>query len=172
MAFATTSHLNRYLSQYGILAWADHDQDGVSDDNVLGDCQTYGFTFLTGRLSHKYSVATMAQAPMLIEIEAIITLRELCLRRGNAPPASLEMRYQEITREGGLLDEIVKGRMYLVDENGNPLRPLVSGSPSHSNLMVDRGFSEKRIRVVTGQSNLESQKTRSDKDRFWEHDVW
>lgn len=172
MTLSTSAHLTRYLSQYGILAWTDHDQDGVADTNVLADCQTYGYSFVVGRLVHRYTAAAMAQAPILIEVEVIVTLRELCVRRGLPPPASLEFRYQEIAGEGGLLDQIVSGRMMMVDASGNPIRPTVTGAPSHSNLMVDRGFSERRIRVVTGQSNTDQSRVRRDLDRFWEHDVW
>lgn len=168
--FASDDVLARYISEYGIISWADHDQDGVADDGVLEDCKTYAMGLLVGRLSPRYTYAVLITAPMMEEVFAIIALRELTLRRGNPPPASLETRYQEIMARDGLLDDIVSGRMPLVDADGNPIRLKNSNIPQHANLQIDRRFSERRVRVVTGSSNMSPTKLRRDIDVHQEFD--
>lgn len=170
LAYCTDAQLDGYMSAYGVISFADHDQDGTSDANVVDDCKTYGFGYLTSRLVQRYTAAILATVPMIAEVAAIIVLRELCLRRGNAPPASLEMRYQEITQQGGLLDQIVMGKLLLVDLNGLPVRMANGNTPAHANLLVDRRFAERRVRVVTGSSNMDPTKLRRDSDLFWEYD--
>lgn len=168
--FASDAVLARYLSEYGIISWADHDQDGVADPNVLEDCKTYAMGLLVGRLSPRYTYAVLLTVPMMEEVFSILCLRELTLRRGNPPPASLEMRYQEIMAKDGLLDDIVSGRLPLVDDNGNPIRLKNSNIPQHANLQIDRRFSERRVRVVTGSSNMSPTKLRRDVDVHQEFD--
>lgn len=169
---ATDEELERYLSVYGVSTWTSHGSDGTDVQAILDDCKTYGSGLLAGRLAHRYEYATLLLAPMLVEVYAIIVLRELTLRRGNPPPTSLEMRYQEIMQKDGLIDQIVNGKIILVDENGNPLRPKNANTPKHSNLQVDRRFAERRIRVVTGSSNMEPSKLRRDHDLHIEQDVF
>jgi len=161
---ATDAQIGRYMSVYGIATYADHDQDGAADTSVLDDCKGYAMGMLIGRLSHRYTYTVLLSAAMLPEVFVIITLRELCLRRGNPPPASLEMRYQEIVAKEGLLDNIRSGREMLVDSDGEPLRARTASVPMHSNLRVDRRFSEKRIRVVSGSSNTYPSSVRRDFD--------
>ena len=133
--------------------WADHDRDGVSDDNVIEDCQTYGTSFIVGKLSKRYSLAQLVRSGMMVELSAVVILRELCLRRGNIPPQSLEFRYQEITQKDGMLDQIVAGTLQLVDENGNVIGGKRGLAPTFSNLRVDRRYAHEQIRVVSGSSS-------------------
>ena len=116
--FASDAVLQRFMSVYGIATYADHDGDGNADTGVLDDCKLYSVSMIAGQLADKYSFASLQQSPLMIEIDAVITLRELCLRRGNAPPASLEFKYQEFTGEKGTLERIATGKLKLVDGNG------------------------------------------------------
>lgn len=156
------------MSAAGIVSFADHDADGVSDADVVGDCQTYADGYIVGILSTRYTAANVATASIIVEVSAVLTLRELCLRRGNPPPASLEARYQEIVSEGGMLDRIASGKLPLVDGNGDRVPQRNGFAPSHANLMVDRRYAERRIRVVDGSSNMTSTDLRRDVDRFQE----
>lgn len=167
--FADDAMITRYMSAYGIVTFADHNQDGTADPSVLDDCKTYAMGILVGRLAHRYNYASLALAAAIPELFIVITLRELCLRRGNSPPASLEFRYQEIVKkDDGELDQIKTGKIILVDANGEPIRTRVSSIPMLSNLTVDRRFSERRIRVVTGSSNTYPTNVRRDFDQNME----
>ena len=170
-AFCTDLQLERYMSSYGVISYSDNNQDGATDTLVVDDCKTYGMQFLVGILAQRYTYALLTTAPMMAELAAIIILRELCLRRGNAPPASLEARYHEITDKDALLDQIAKGRVQLVDTNGDLIRMNTSNLPSHSNLMIDRRFSERQQRVISGSSNTTPSKLRRDMDLNQEFDI-
>jgi transposase InsO family protein len=141
-------------------------------DEIVEDCQNHSSGLLASRLAQRYEYSVLLTVPMLVEVHCIMTLRDLTLRRGNPTPASLEQRYQEIMQKDGLLDQIAKGHLLLVDENGLPVRMKNANTPKHSNLQVDRRFAERRVRVVTGSSNTEPSKLRRDFDRFIERDVW
>lgn len=156
------------MSAAGIVSFADHDDDGVADDSVVSDCQTFADGLIVGILSPRYTAANVALASIIVEISAVVTLRELCLRRGNPPPASLEARYQEIMAEGGLIDRIAAGKVPLVNSDGVRIAQRNGFAPSHANLMVDRLYAERRIRVVDSSSNMTSSLLRRDVDRFQE----
>lgn len=146
--FATDVLLTRYMSQYGITSFSDHDQDGTADASVLDDCKTYGHGFLLGKLIQRYSVTALGNALIIPEIECVIVLRELCLRRGNPVPASLEARYQEIVEKDGTLDQINSGKLALVDANGNKIPGINGNLPSVSNMQIDRRFPHSVARIV------------------------
>lgn len=148
------ARMDRCLSAYGIIAFADHDSDGLSDPVVVDECIEYSIAEIIGKLVQRYEPAVLANVPVISEYATIIACRTLCTRRGNPVPEPLEMRYQEIIAVGGLLDQIASGKRLLIDADGNLVRPRGSFGPSFSNLTVDRGFNEKRIRVVDGASSM------------------
>lgn len=172
---ADDAYLERYFSLYGLQTWTDHgdsaDVAGTSVTRtyaeyyggttalvatellVLRDCKIYASSLLASRLAHRYAYSTLRNSPMMQEMWAVITLRTLCFRRGNPPPASLEFRYQEIMQREGLLDQISNYLFPLTDAQGNPLRPKNSNNPAHANLQVDRRYAESQIRVVSGSSD-------------------
>lgn len=179
-ALATDDYLDRFMSALGIRTWTNHDEtndgDGVQEliddanENaaVSLDAKVYAGTFLGGRLSNKYEYTTLQQAPLMIEIWAVVCLRTLCFRRGNPPPKSLEARYQEIVEKDGLLDQIASGKMKLTDVYGTPLPPKNPGAPSHANLQIDRRYPESSVRVVTGSSDTKSSPLGRKFDRYTE----
>ncbi len=128
-SLVSDAQLERYLSAFGVTMFADHDDDGIADTSVVDDCKTYGTSYVVGALSQRYTYANLVRSQMIVEITAIVVLRELCLRRGNGPPASLEMRYQELMREGGELDRIAKGHLALVDSDGNRIAQRNGSAP-------------------------------------------
>ena len=175
---ADDDYLERYLSERGIETWTDHDESNNSlvsvnaaqNALVLRDCKIYAGSLLAGRLAKRYQYSVLIAAPMMEEIWAVIVLRTLCFRRGNPPPASLEVRYQEIMQKDGLLDQIADGTLVLTDESGNPVRPKNSNIPAHSNLQIDRRYSESQVRVVTGSSDRSTSKLGRKFDRHRELD--
>jgi hypothetical protein len=137
------------MSQYGITSFADHDQDGTADVSVLDDCKTYGHGFLLGMLVQRYSVTSLGSSLIIPEIECVIILRELCLRRGNPVPASLEARYQEIIDpKTGTLAQINSGKLALVDSEGEKIKGINGNLPSVSNMQIDRRFPHSSARIV------------------------
>lgn len=177
-ALATDGYLERYMSTLGIRSWTNHDEtddefaspDAAANAAVLRDAKIYGGGLLAGRLALRYSYSLLATVPMMEEIWAVLVLRTLCFRRGNPPPTSLELRYQEIVQRDGMLDEIVKGKIPLTDADGNPIRPKNANIPSWSNLQVDRRFAESTIRVVTGSSDVSPNKLGTKYDRHNERE--
>lgn len=175
----TDEDLEGYFSSYGIRSWTNHTEtddpgeedenavtDGAENEFVLYQCKVYAGSFLASKLARRYTYLSLADCPMMVEIWCVIVLRTLCFRRGNPPPASLEFRYQELTQHDGLLDQIANGKLPLTDEDGNPFRPKNSNAPSWSNLQVDRIYSEKKIRVVSGNSDKTNSALPRHKDRF------
>lgn len=153
--------MDRYLSAQGLVGFADHNDDGFDDDGVIDECILYASGFLLSPLVARYPVASMASAIMIPELATVIACRTLCTRRGNPIPESLEMRYQEIVKKDGLLDQIASGKLMLIDGNGNQVPGRGGYYPVHSNLQVDRRFTQEQIRVQQGSSsNFTSQAER------------
>ena len=180
-ALASDEYLERYLSELGIRTWTNHDEtddvaaptaDAAFNAAVLADCKIYAGGLIAGRLANRYVYSVLVNVPMMEEIWAVIVLRTLCFRRGNPPPASLEFRYQEIVQKDGLLDQIAKGLLPLTDSSGNPIRPKNSNIPAHSNLQIDRRFTESQVRVVSGSSDRSSSALGRKFDRHNEFDAW
>jgi hypothetical protein len=137
---------------------------------VRDDCKTYATAFIVGALAQRYAYEDLRHSQIMPEVAAVVTLRELCLRRGSAPPASLEGRFQEIVAERGLLDRIVSGKMPLVDSNGERIPQRSGYAPTHANLQIDRRYSETKTRVTTGSSNMPVTPLRRFPDR-WREEV-
>lgn len=163
---STVAQKERYFSRYGIATFADHDRDDVADDSVLSDCSTYATSVLVGMLSTRYTLDNLRLSEMLVEIDCIIAIRELCLRRGNSPPKSLEFRYQELLGPGGLIDKIRSGQLQLVDSNGDLIRSKGRYSPVFSNLEIDRRYPHERVRVVRQSSNRNQTQLEQDTNDF------
>jgi phage gp36-like protein len=140
------------LSQAGIVAFSDHNNDGFEDENLVNSCVVFGTGFVGGKLAKLFTLVALATVPVIREYATIVAIRTLCTRRGNPIPESIEMRYREIVDRDGLLDDIAHGRMSLIDEDGNLLVGK-SFAPTLSNLVVDRRHSARKIRVKQGSSS-------------------
>ena len=165
-SLVSDGQLERFFSAYGLVVFSDHDDDGTSDTDVIADCKTYATAYFVGALADRYTYAQLASAAITFELVAVITLRELCLRRGNAPPASLEARYKEIVNEKGLIDRIRSGAVPLVDSSGERVPVKVKNAIQHANLQVDRRYSESQVRVVDTTSNMSPSKLKRFVDRW------
>lgn len=146
------SAMERYLSQAGIVSFSDHDDDGVSDDGVANDSIQFANGFVMGKLASRFSNTALAQSPVITEITTVVAVRTLCLRRGNPVPDSLEMRYQEIVAPSGLFDQIIAGKIQLIDADGKAIAGRGGYHPTYSNLTVDRRFAAEQIRVEEASS--------------------
>jgi hypothetical protein len=175
----TDADLVGYMSSYGIRTWTNHTEsddpgqplantgtDTAENALVLSQCKLFGNSFLASKLAKRYTYASLASAPMMIEVWCVIVLRTLCFRRGNPPPASLEFRYQEIVQKDGLLDQIAKGILPLTDGEGLPIRPKNANAPGWANVHVDRWYPESKVRVITGNSDMSPSALPRRRDRF------
>jgi phage gp36-like protein len=140
------------LSQPGVVAFSDHNNDGFEDTNLVDSCIVFATGFIGGQLAKLFTLVALATAPVIREFATIVSVRTLCTRRGNPIPESIEMRYREIVDKDGFLDQIAKGGMSLLDEDGELLVGK-SFAPTMSNLVVDRRQVSRKIRVKQGSSS-------------------
>lgn len=156
----TSVLLERFLSSQGMLSFADDDSDTVAD------CINYATVFLFGKLAHSYLASALPGASLLKEFANVIASRVLCTRRGNPVPESLEMRYQEIIARDGLLDQVAKLKLKLINDSGSIIAGKGSNAPVFSNLRVDRRYPNEQIRVVEGSSAQATSKLERDTASF------
>lgn len=150
-SLTTLEEMQRLFSAQGVVAFADHDENGAADAGVVDDCINYATTFVGGVLLLKFDLQQLASSYVVREIATVVACRTLCHRRGNPAPESLEMRYRELTEKDGLLSLIAGGLMQLMDTSGNILLGR-SFAPTFSNLKVDRRHPHEKVRVVQQSS--------------------
>lgn len=158
--------IERFLSAEGLISFTEHDQQG-SDGLITDDCITYAGAFLYGRLASRFPLDSIERATIVTEFATVIAARTLCTRRGNPIPESLERRYLEIVEKDGLLDQIIKKEILLIDENGNLLAGSKGQYPTVSNLTIDRLYPNQRVRVVPQTSTHVDSTQRRDIQRFF-----
>lgn len=148
-AYCTAADLDRYLSSVGVINFADHEDAGISTDDVVTDCIERSTEEINAVLIQRYDLAILANHKLLKHWSTVMACRYLCLRRGNMPPESLEMEYREIMdRESGKLRDAATGRINLL----STFRPQ-DNVPSFSNLTIDRRYVEEKVRVKTRNSS-------------------
>ncbi len=168
--FPADDYLFRYLSEAGVIAFGDHDEDGAIEPFLLDDCKTFVASHVAARLTQRYAWEQIITAPIMMEVFAVGILRRVCMRRGNGVPASLEQSWQEFYGRDGLLDMIARGQMPLTDVDGLSLRPKTFNNPGWANLHVDRLYPESKVRVVSGSSDMRGTSKLSRRvDRFPEN---
>lgn len=143
--YTTVPLMERYLSPFGVEAFADHDNDGVADDDVIDDVLGETTRMITNILCPRYDSEQLTGNDSITDIATVIACRLLCLRRGNPPPDSLEMRYQELMK---YLEALASGAQKICG-----LRSKPGGTPVWSNLTVIRGYGDTKHRVIRGSSS-------------------
>lgn len=147
--YCTTDDMDRYLSVTGVAAYLDNDADGVVDDNLADDCIDQASAEIDMAVLRRYVEADVASDRNLNRWATVMACRFACLRRGNAPPESLEIEFQRITDpESGFLSRLKDGRDMLP---GVPLRNR--NVPAFANLTVDRRYTREQVRVTMANSN-------------------
>lgn len=145
MAYSTEAEIQRFFSQQGVDSFADHDQDGIRDDNVVTDCIDEGDELIKAGLQWYYDPdgAGVVASKMVNRWSMITATCLLCMRRGNNPPESLAWQYDQIHNpETGYLARIRKGTYLLPGVSRK-----AGSAPSWSNLTVDRRYRREQIRV-------------------------
>jgi len=148
-ALCTQAEVERVLSTYGVLAFADHDGDGSEDDNVVEDCIQRASDEIHLYLHDRYDSAVLATVNLVRRWAAVGAACYLCQTRNNPPPESLDLQWQKlINNEEGLIPKIGKGLQALP---GVQLR--YDSRPSFSNLRIDRRWPTSKTRVAVANSS-------------------
>ncbi len=147
-AFCSATDLDEYMSSAGVISFADHDQSGASDTNVVDNCINRGHARILDFAGQQYEAADLATSETIKEWNIIIACYVLCGLRGNPRPDSLVEDYKEICGPGGLLSQVRAGLYKLYG-----LSVRSGKAPTFSNLRVDRRYPSRQIRVKSSSSN-------------------
>jgi phage gp36-like protein len=147
--YCTVTELRRYLSAQGVTDFADHNQDGAADSQVVADSINWATQEIDMLALMRYSVTGLTGSNIIGKWCIVMSAYFLCQRRANPVPNSILNEFERITgMPDGLLTKISDGRMQLP---GVPLRADLS--PSFSNLTVDRRWPHSTIRVTRENSS-------------------
>ncbi len=138
--YCTEAEMKRRFSTYGITAYADHDEDGVSDTDVTDDSIIRATEEINLYAMQQYSEVGLASSRLIKRWCTDLAVFFHCELRGNPVPESLQREYDRIMAE---LERVRAGILQIpgLAKRGD-LRP------SFSNLTVDRRYPRSIIRNV------------------------
>lgn len=146
--YCTEAELIRYLSTNAVTDYADHDDDGTADTDVVDDCINQATEEIDLYARQRYTQTDLQTSTLINRWCVVLAARFLQTRRGNVISDSIEREWFRIADpDNGLLARIAKG---LIQLPGIPLR--ASLRPSFSNLTVDRRRRVSTIRVTQENS--------------------
>lgn len=145
--YCTQEELERFFSSQGVTAFADHDEDGDADTDVIPDVILRATTEITDFAQVWYDQAGLLQSPTIKRWACVVATFYLCELRGNDPPASIAKDYERIMGKDGWLERLQAGTYKLA---GIPLRAALV--PTFSNLEVDRRMPYSNVRVTPNSS--------------------
>lgn len=158
--FCTTGDLDRLLSSAGVISFADHDQSGTSDSDVVEDCINQATSEIYDRAAGYYSLTALSGSRTINRWCTVMSAYFLCMRRANEVPASIQAEFDRITNtRDGLLILLFKGTYMLA---GVPRK--ADFGPSMSNLTVSRFHPVRKIRVQANSRPNDVTTTKQDKD--------
>lgn len=144
--YCTEADIQRLFSAAGVLAFSDHDQDGVADTGVVDDCINHASQEIDLYCRRRYDAAGLASSPLITRWTTVLATAYLCERRGNPVPESLAKEAARILEE--LLPKVASGELSLPGiAFAQDLRPM------HSNLTVDRRYRYSQVRVKQENSS-------------------
>lgn len=146
--------LQRFMTTQGVTDWADHDADGMADTDIVEDCINQATEEIDLYARQRYTQAVLSTSTLINRWCMVMATRFLCHRRGNSPPASVEVEWERISQH---LEDISQGKKQLP---GMALRDDLR--PTMSNLKIDRRFRHSKIRV---RPNSSDPPTKLTKDR-------
>lgn len=138
--YCTEVQMRRYFSTDGITAFADHDQDGTADDDVITDCIEQATDEINAYAMQRYSAAALSASTLIIRWAVVLATKFLCERRGNSAPASLQSEFERIMLK---LQQIPTGIFKLPG-----VATRSDFRPGFSNLTIDRRYQFSKVRVV------------------------
>jgi hypothetical protein len=143
-ALTTQAKVEALLSQFGVEARVDDDQDGEEDSglmtSIIEKCSSDVYLYLLKR----YSVAAVAASTWAQWCTAAFCVCELNRRRNNPCPESACEACQRYKEE---LELIRDGKQPLIGDEG-PVAPRFDDLPTVTNLMVDGRYRRAKIRRV------------------------
>jgi hypothetical protein len=132
-----------------VVAFADHDGDGIEDSGVVDDCIQRASDEILLYLHDRYENAVLATVNLVRRWAAVGAACYLCETRNNPPPESLRAQWDRLIQEpDGLIVRIGAGHQNLP---GVELR--YDSRPSFSNLRVDRRWPTSKTRVTRVNSS-------------------
>lgn len=140
ITYCTQADLERKMGAKAIVAYADHDADGIADTGVIDDAINQATEELDAYLTNRYSQASLQTSPIVTRWATTLASYFLSINRGNPPPESLAA---EFTRIMTLLVDVVSTGVYQLP--GVSLRSDMR--PTLSNLRIDRRYTQSKIRV-------------------------
>jgi phage gp36-like protein len=147
--YCTVAEVQRFLSTVGAVAYADHDDDGVADTDVIEDCINQATEEIDGYAGQRHTQAALAGSSLVTRWCVIIASYFLAIRRGNPPPESLALEFNRILDpDSGMLARVATGKYQL------PRVALRADlRPTWSNLRIDRRWPNSKIRVTRANSS-------------------
>lgn len=145
-ALCTDADMTSLFSSYGVVSFADNDNDGASDAGVVDRCINWATAEVQVAANGRFTAQQLTQSVTANRWATIIAVFYLCHQRGNPPPASLLDLVNEIRGESGALARFAAGTLYL-DGVASP-----STAPSYNNHVIDRRF-QKPLRTERNTTN-------------------
>lgn len=149
VVYCSVAEVQRYLSSTGATNFADHDNDGTADTDVIEDCINQATEELDLYLVQLYEPSELQTSVLVNRWCVVMASKFLGERRGNPPPESVVIEYQRIADPfTGLLAQIADRKCSL---------PKISKRaelvPTFSNLVVDRRHPINTIRKTRTNSS-------------------
>ena len=161
--YCSVADVQRLFSSAGVTDYADHDDDGVADTDVVEDCINQATEEIDAYARQRYEQAKLSTSTLINRWCTVLAVYFLCMRRGNTVPQSIASETERILDpDSGLLVRLSRGRYQLP---GVPLREDLR--PSWSNLTIDRRYPRSKTRVVrTNSSDSPTKLTRDFEEAY------
>lgn len=139
ITYCTAAEIERRHGTESVLAWSDHDGDGLADSEVLDDAINQATQEIDLYARQRYAPEGLADSPLVNRWAVIIAAYMMSITRSNPPPDSLAIEFERVMAR---LAEVKEGSLALP---GVPMRSDMR--PSMSNLRIDRRYPKAKIRV-------------------------
>ncbi len=160
--YCTIAELQRFLSANAVTDFADHDDDGSADTDVVEDAINQATEEIDLYLRQQYTQANLSTSTLVTRWCCVMSAKFLAERRGNPPPDSVQLEYDRIANTAdGLITQIADLKRQL------PGIARRSEAPTWSNLEIDRRYARRTARVVRQTSSTSA----SVKQQHFTHDA-
>jgi phage gp36-like protein len=147
--YCSIAEVQRYLSTQGATNFADHDDDGTADTDVIEDCINQATEEIDMYLLPQYTQANLDASTLVNRWCVTMATKFLGDRRGNPPPASVVAEFDRIADPfTGLLAQIADRKRTLPGVSKRA--ELV---PTMSNLKIDRRHRISTVRKTQQNSS-------------------
>ena len=144
--YCTEAEMNLFLSANAVIDFADHDDDGSADTDVVEDAINQATETIDFYLRQRHTQAQLATSNLVNRWCTVLACRFLTQRRANGVPDSIQAEWEQEVKP--MLQEVRKG---LEGIPGLALREDLR--PTMSNLTVDRRYQRSTVRVTKPNSS-------------------